>query len=193
MNVLSVFSSNISMQCTSNGQDQTRARIQLTIHATWSVLFLHIVSSSILFAQDSRVEINQKSNQMQTGIFAPNYCLQIYQDNCTTAEKQVKCEGKYIQESLYTGEFIYRRVYIQESLPLEANVKSEKCMNRHHLLTRPGESTISTDTSTLWMKNAACRPCTWWGRTCWTWGGGWGWWWGSRPPRPCSHPPRGSG
>ena len=79
--------------------------IQLTIHATWSVLFLHIVSSSILFAQDSRVEINQKSNQMQTGIFAPNYCLQIYQDNWTTAEKQVKCEGKYIQESLYTGEF----------------------------------------------------------------------------------------
>ena len=35
------------------------------------------------------------------------------------------------------------RVYIQESLPLEADVKSEKCMYRHHLLTRPGGSTIS--------------------------------------------------
>ena len=52
------------------------------------------------------------------------------------------------------------RVYIQETLPLEADVKSEKGMYRHHLLTRPGESTIITDTSTLWMKNVARRPCT---------------------------------
>ena len=60
---------------------------------------------------------DQPKVQMQTGIFAPNYCLQIYQDNCTTAKKQVKCEGEYIQESLYeslyTGEFIYRRVHMR--------------------------------------------------------------------------------